>query len=148
MCFPALCLGELERTNSAQKDVWSSGMASSAFKMINPNWGENGFPSCLGVTLGYCCNALVCSCTSLFSFCLFFPFFCAEKACGNPEHHDLTNPSGAAAPDKQFLGEKPSGVWIQLCSPSEGEAHLPEQGLLLLWPQIFLAMKGARIFSN
>lgn len=91
-----------------------------------------------------------CSVHTLLSspFACFSPF-CVEEASGamaHPEHHDPANLSGAAAPDKQFLGEQHTGVWIQLWSPSEGEAHLPKQGLLLLWPQIFLAIKETGFF--
>lgn len=169
MWFPELCLGELERRtdslqpwggvhthrscaehglptlgNCAHRSCAAHGFpalgscahrscAAHGLPALLPRCspqtrGERWFPSSLGVTLGWCRNALFCSHTSLFFFCLFSPF-CAER------------PSTPRAPGPQRSLRSSSWESSTLGSAPEGEVPLPRQGLLLLWPQKFLAMK-------
>lgn len=148
MWFPELCLGELERrTDSLQPwggvhthrscaahgfpalgNCAAHGLPALLPRCSPQTRGERWFPSSLGVTLGWCRNALFCSHTSLFSFCLFSPF-CAER------------PSTPRAPGPHRSLRSSSWESSTLGSAPEGEVPLPRQGLLLLWPQKFLAMK-------
>lgn len=129
---------------STQKDVWSSCMASPAFKMPNPNLGRKQVPILFRRD-----TRVLSQCPVLFiHFSLLllpvFPLSVLTKPVG--PWHTPSTVTLQITQEQLLLGQQHTGVWIQLWCPSEGEARLPKQGLLLLWPQIFLAIKETGFF--
>lgn len=129
MCFPGFCLGELERTNSTQKDVWSSGRASPACKMLTPNLGRKKnvpilFRSDPGVVLQ--CPVLI-TCFSLLLFPV-FPLFVQRKPEG-PRH----TPSTMEIPEEQLLQTRNSwegntGAGCSCALLQRGKLLFPNRG--------------------